>query len=463
MELESIRFDLQTCIQDVIQLFGRKAHEKGIGLWSSFPFWIPSRVVGDPTRIKQVLTNLISNAIKFTHTGQVYVSVSFSESEEGQSLFTISVEDSGIGMSQDVMDHLFEEYMQADKSTARRFGGTGLGLQIGSKLSTLMGGSISVESIEGKGSQFSLTLPLETVPDAGEYLLKIDTAELESRAVHVVDARGDAVHLTAILKNYVSALNLYPSVETFLANASVSETDVLVYNIDQLSARTTEHCQMIDNETGHALAKILISHTYRNPTTMEARPYNIRGHITMPVDVYEFIYALTLVCRERVFRAEMPVVTRQYIREQRDLVHGDHLAELGSLHGRVLLAEDNAVNQRVTQVILKRLGLDVDVVENGAEAVEKATAGDYDAILMDCMMPELDGAEATKIIRSLEVNTRAGGPVPIIATTATLSDEEIKRSMDAGMNDYLPKPARPSEVFSVLKKWLRTVSGGIGS
>lgn len=237
VELESIRFDLQTCINDIIQLFGRRAHEKGIGLWSSYPFWVPTRVIGDPTRLKQILTNLVSNAIKFTETGQVFVSVKFSEGVDGEKLFTISVEDSGIGIPDSVKNQLFEEYTQADSTTTRRFGGTGLGLQISSKLSTLMGGNITVDSTPGKGSCFSLTVPFAASSDPDEQKVKINTSELETRDLHVVDIRGDSIHLFNALKKFTRNVSVYQSVEEFTEQGDLHELDMVIYN------RSRNFCQ----------------------------------------------------------------------------------------------------------------------------------------------------------------------------------------------------------------------------
>ncbi|MEM7674296.1 MAG: response regulator, partial [Verrucomicrobiota bacterium] len=437
VELESIRFDLQTCINDIIQLFGRRAHEKGIGLWSSYPFWVPTRVIGDPTRLKQILTNLVSNAIKFTETGQVFVSVKFSEGVDGEKLFTISVEDSGIGIPDSVKNQLFEEYTQADSTTTRRFGGTGLGLQISSKLSTLMGGNITVDSTPGKGSCFSLTVPFAASSDPDEQKVKINTSELETRDLHVVDIRGDSIHLFNALKKFTRNVSVYQSVEEFTEQGDLHELDMVIYNVDQLTDSVKERCGYIDKKMQVSAPKIVISHTYRNPTTEEARPFNIRGHITMPVDVYEFIYALTLICRERIFHVDTPVITRQLIRMRRDIPVGEEAVVIRDLSGSILLAEDNIVNQRVSKMILKRMGLEVDIANNGAEAVEKARIGNYDCILMDCQMPEMDGLEATESIRKLGVQITTGDDIPIVAMTACVVDEEIKRCYEVGMNDYL--------------------------
>ncbi|MGB0372751.1 MAG: response regulator [Opitutales bacterium] len=454
VELESIRFDMQTCINDVIQLFGRRAHEKGIGLWSSYPFWVPTRVIGDPTRLKQILTNLVSNAIKFTETGQVFVSVKFSEGQDGEKLFTISVEDSGIGIPESVRDQLFEEYSQAESSTTRRFGGTGLGLQISSKLSTMMGGNITVDSTVGKGSTFHLTVPFAASSDPEDHKVKINTSELETRDLHLIDVRGDAIHLIDVLNKYTRNIAVHRSVEEFTKQGDLHELDMVIYNVDQLTDSVKEQCGNIDKTMNVSAPKIVISHTYRNPTTEEARPFNIRGHITMPVDVYEFIYALTLVCRERVFHVDTPVITRQLLRMKRDIPTGEEAVVLKKLTGSVLLAEDNIVNQRVSKMILKRMGLEVELAGNGAEAVEKARAGNYDCILMDCQMPEMDGLEATENIRKLGIQLATGGQIPIIAMTACVVDEEIQQCYDAGMDDYLSKPSTPSDISTVLSKWI---------
>ncbi|MCH2155135.1 MAG: response regulator [Opitutales bacterium] len=463
MELESIRFDLQTCINDVIQLFGRKAHEKGIGLWFSYPFWVPTRVVGDPTRFKQILTNLVSNAVKFTDEGQVYVSVNFSEGKDKEKLFTITVDDSGPGISEDSQKNLFSEYRQADSSTARQFGGTGLGLQISRRLATLMGGNIQVESTIGKGSQFRVTLPFSEATDPENQNMRINTSEMETRDFHVIDLRGDSVHLVDCMRNYAGGVFVYSSVQEYAEKADVHELDIAVINVDELTEQVKELCGEMDREKRCSIAKIIISHTYRNPTADEARPFNIRGHMTMPVDVYEFVYALTLICREREFHADTPVITRQLVRMRRQIPSTDERYVVEELSGHVLLVEDNVVNQRVTKMILKRMGITADVAGDGAEAIEMLRSGEYDLALMDCNMPVMDGFDATRKIREYDLKNRQGRAIPIIAMTACVIDEEIKNCYDAGMNDYLPKPAKPSAISIALKRWLneRSTEGGV--
>ena len=256
------------------------------------------------------------------------------------------------------------------------------------------------------------------------------------------------------LKKLTRNEEVYQSVEECTEQGDLHELDMVIYNVDQLTDSVKERCGYIDKKMQVSAPKIVISHTYRNPTTEEARPFNIRGHITMPVDVYEFIYALTLICRERIFHVDTPVITRQLIRMRRDIPVGEEAVVIRDLSGSILLAEDNIVNQRVSKMILKRMGLEVDIANNGAEAVEKARIGNYDCILMDCQMPEMDGLEATESIRKLGVQITTGDDIPIVAMTACVVDEEIKRCYEVGMNDYLSKPSTPSEISSVLSKWI---------
>lgn len=183
----------------------------------------------------------------------------------------------------------------------------------------------------------------------------------------------------------------------------------------------------------------------------------------MPVDVYEFVYALTLICREREFHADTPVITRQLVRMRRQIPSTDERYVVEELSGHVLLVEDNVVNQRVTKMILKRMGITADVAGDGAEAIEMLRSGEYDLALMDCNMPVMDGFDATRKIREYDLKNRQGRAIPIIAMTACVIDEEIKNCYDAGMNDYLPKPAKPSAISIALKRWLneRSTEGGV--
>ncbi len=326
MEIETIDFDLHSLIADLVATMAVQAHAKGLELSCRIDPNVPALLLGDPGRLRQILTNLVGNAIKFTHGGEVIIEASLESEKERAVVLRMAVRDTGIGIPEERRSMIFDKFTQADASTTRRYGGTGLGLAISRQLVGLMGGDMGVESKEGKGSTFWFTVPLQK------------------------QARGEALPAP--------------------------------------------------------------------------QPSDVRG--------------------------------------DRELKRIGFEADV-----RILLVEDNATNQEVALGILKKLGVEADVAENGEEAIEALQATRYDLVLMDVQMPVMDGFEATRRIRSGEdspsssdLRPLTSGHLPIIAMTAHAMEGDRERCLDAGMNDYLSKPIDPQALADVLRRWVKREEGG---
>ena len=452
LDLEVIPFDLPKLLYSATTLLGVRAQAKEIELMTDVSMDVPVRIHGDPTRLRQVLTNLISNAIKFTHEGEIVVSASTVERLDGRAKIRFAVRDTGIGIAPEQRERIFEEFAQADASMTRRYGGTGLGLTISRRLVSLMGGELTVTSELGRGSEFSFTLPLPVevwereraaVPTStvhsGWRLLVVDDNETNRRilremlstdGVEISEASGADRALVALRRSHVDAIPFdlaiidaqMPNRDGFDLAAAVQADSVLA---------GTPLCML--TSAGH------------RGDAQRCRDLGIRGYLTKPISRSDLLEAVSLVLANDK-RAVAEVVTRHTIREAR--------REL-----RVLLAEDNPVNQEVASVMLRKRGHHVDVVPNGREAVDAARRGKYDVILMDIQMPEMDGLAATAAIRKLP----GGADLPIFAVTAHAMGDERDRCLAQGMTGYLTKPFKGHELFALVEGWMEKPQAPVGA
>jgi two-component system sensor histidine kinase/response regulator len=441
LELESIPFDLPKVVHATATLLAVRAREKHLELTVDVPPDVPHLVRGDPTRVRQVLMNLIGNAIKFTEEGEVDVSAAVVAHHGGRTAVRFRVRDTGIGISEEQRAHIFDEFTQADASMTRRYGGTGLGLAIARRLVALMGGDLTVTSHVGRGSEFSFTLPFPVeapvVAQApgrraslgGRRLLVVDDNETNRRIVRdMLGAEGVAVHEAHRADAGLEALRHAATAGTAFDLAIL---DAQMPDQDGFELATAIRA---DPQLARTRLLILTSAGQRGDGE-RCRQLGIQAYLTKPIARADLIEAVgTVLAGTPSAAGGADLVTRHSIAESRHTL-------------RILLAEDNLVNQQVATAMLLKRGHQVDVVANGREAVAAVAAERYDVVLMDIQMPEMDGFEATARIRALP----QGGTLPVIALTAHALSGERERCLERGMTGYLAKPFKAHELFAVVE------------
>jgi len=428
LQLEKMDFEPVSECEEAINLVAERAESKGITLVFDPDPALPRMVVGDSGRLRQILINLLSNAVKFTDRGSVIVRLSATAEVDGWGL-DLAVEDTGIGIKPEVLSRLFAPFAQADVSTTRRFGGTGLGLVISRRLAGAMGGTVMATSTPGVGSVFHCRIRVgisqrepnnQIIPGVNEQVVLVAAAPLITQVLVRRLASWGAVPVIA--RDAVEARERYAAM---------------------LADGRTIVAAIIDRDlpgTGLSLAWAIGGRCpclFLAPLadTAFAEEVRVFGSVVVrPVRVAAFAYGLAAALGQTVAIAQRATQV------------------LPRLTGRILVVEDNPVNQRVLLALLARLGLTAQAVGNGFEAVEASQKIPFDLILMDCQMPEMDGYEATATIRSLEA---AGGRrIPILALTADVIEGSRERCLEAGMDDYLSKPVRQAELTQALVRWL---------
>jgi signal transduction histidine kinase/CheY-like chemotaxis protein len=455
MTVEPIPFDLRLAVEDMAELMASKAQEKGLDLILRFSPDTPSRVVGDAGRIRQILINLAGNAVKFTTKGHVYVSVECEERTGEQARLRFSVADTGIGIPSPKLGHIFERFTQADASTTRKYGGTGLGLSISKQLVELMDGKMGVESKVGEGSRFWFTLPLPvdlTPPDPAPI-------DMDMTDVRVLGVDNNPTNLFVLreqlnswgLRNDSSssaedALNLLRAAQSVGDPYQIAILDQQMPTMDgEELARTIRADAKLKNT---ALVLLTSIGTRGDAARMKEAGFSV--YLTKPARASQLLNALITVWGNHKRTPSAQFVNRHPVTERRTAIFPSESAE-PIFSARVLIVEDNAVNQLIAARLLERLGCRVDVAPNGRKAVEMVGLQPYDAIFMDCQMPEMDGFEATQ-----EIRRREGSSVhrPIIAMTANAMQGDRERCLDAGMDDYVSKPIRKADLTEALERHL---------
>ena len=440
LELEIVPFELPELLDQLAASLAVRADEKGLELIIAADPRLPTRLLGDPARLRQILTNLISNAIKFTHHGEVVVQAAPLDPEAAPDStrvdLHITVRDTGIGIPQDKHHRLFAKFSQVDASTTRQYGGTGLGLAICKQLVEAMGGRIGVNSVEGEGATFWLTLHLPCLPDAPPVLEPL----LDGVRVLIVD---DNATQRALLATRLAAWGMRPDTA-----ADAPTAMGICYR--QFDEGTPLQILLIDYNMpgmdGLALARALRTDTRLDrlqlillgpprQTEEAARGEMNLKRVTKPIRLSE-LHDTLIQCLEQ-HSAEDPPTPAQSLEPPPALNRGLH----------ILLAEDNQLNQQVALGILSKLGLTADAVSNGQEAIEALARQHYDLVFMDVQMPELDGLEATRRIRA------QNNQIPIIAMTANAMQGDQETCLAAGMNDYLTKPIDPQRITQMLQQW----------
>jgi two-component system sensor histidine kinase/response regulator len=442
MELEDIDFNLHENIEHVLDIFSTRAAATGVELLYQIETGVPAHIKGDDLRLRQIITNLVGNAIKFTEAGEIFIGVRLVESDpNGKLTLGFEIRDTGIGIPQEKQERLFKAFSQIDTSTTRKYGGTGLGLAISEQLVKLMGGSIRVKSEPGVGSTFFFTITTRTGIASEIPGTTTDLAAHAGKRLLIVD---DNLTNRTILKTQLERWNL----TAMLAASGVEALNILAADSRFDLVLTDMQMPFMD---GVRLSETIRERYPRLPIIL----------LSSIGDEYKKNY-------KNLFSAIMTKPIKQQAM-YRNILSGlehrawsvsvDHTAS-SSLPGQpgqmaaelpmqILIAEDNIINQQVIQYILQKLGYSPVIVQNGREAVDTAAAGDFDIILMDLQMPEMDGLEATRMIRRHSPDRQ---PV-IIALTANAMEGDEEECLEAGMNDYLGKPVKLEEVIDKLQKW----------
>jgi len=446
LSMESIDFSLEEVLDNVASLISFRAEDKGLELLLATDSTAPMDLVGDPLRLGQILINLAGNAVKFTEKGEIVVTTKLLEQKDDEVRLEFAVSDTGIGLTPEQQARLFQSFSQADSSTTRKYGGTGLGLAISRRLVDMMDGEIWVESEPGQGSTFKFTSrfgrqskPIKKPRPIAE--------DLRGSRVLVVDDNATA---RAILQDMLSSfgleVGLAPSGEEALEEVAMAQKLSRAYRVVLLDWKMpgingVQTAQRIRQQlgSGELPAMILVTAYGRDEVIEEARRAGLAGVLMKPVNAS---LLLDTLMNSLGFESIVP--------SRRDRSQPGDKEIAASLHGvRVLLAEDNEINQEVAASILADVGVTVDIAGNGVEAVTAARKESYDAVLMDMQMPEMDGYQATAVLRQEFTIDQ----LPIIAMTAHAMQGDREKCIEAGMDDYVSKPIDPKQLFSVLAKW----------
>ncbi len=453
VEIEQIQFNLKTLVEDVCTLLACPAYAKGLQLSCYIPVELPNIWIGDSNRIRQVLTNLVGNAVKFSDQGEVSVVISSQTSPgEGEASVRFEVHDTGIGINSETQARLFQVFTQADGSTSRRFGGTGLGLSISKFLVELMGGQIGVRSELGVGSCFWFELPLGPVADE---IPRSADIELNDKRILVVD---DNANNRMILEHYVSSWGMVvSSVDTAVAALGVlmdaaqnaEPFDILLSDLQMPMVDGLALARMINDIPAiSGISRLLLT---SGGIGSEA-DYKALGYsqvLIKPVRQSQLFDAIVMALQSSKSPSEVPVNLE--IAERTS--NKDVWADYG--HKRILIAEDNRVNQKVISAMLARFNVKPDLVDNGQLALDRLEQYQYDLVLMDCQMPIMDGYEATTKFREWERATQSSR-TPVIALTAHATAEACEFSIAAGMDAHLCKPINRKALVETLQRWFTT-------
>ena len=446
VDLEAVDFEVAHVIESVVALLNMSAKQKGLTIALKISPRIPARISGDPARLRQILLNLVANAVKFTERGSITIRASVESASDDALVLRFSVADTGLGISEEAQGRLFQPFVQADGSTTRRFGGTGLGLSISRRLVELMGGRISLQSTEGKGSTFTFTARFRNAL-AGE---GIPLAPKQRGRLLIVD---DDPEIRDVLQRYASSwgfsvrhVSSAPAAITALIDATAEARpfdivliDCILPGIDGLGL-----VQMIRDEPRSGEPATIMMTAYDAAARREqAAAAGCAAYLVKPIAPSDLHDLISSVMSDRRIAAlpagELPPPKPAPVPRP-------------SGRARILLAEDTPTNQRVATLQVQRLGYAVDVVNDGSEAVEAVKSNSYDLILMDCQMPVMDGYTATRRIREHEVET--GRHITIVALTANALERDRRACFDAGMDAYLAKPLQSEALKDVLEQWL---------
>lgn len=448
LDLEVIPFSLDTVLEDLSNLVGLKAQEKGIEIVFSVHSDVPNHLKGDPLRLSQVLINLVNNAIKFTDNGEIVVSVSLLKQTESQATLEFSVKDSGIGMTEEQRNKLFKSFSQADTSTTRKYGGTGLGLAISKNLVEKMKGEIWVESTPNEGSEFFFTVELDLDHETQAHIEESKRILEDTRILVVDDNASSREILQELLESFGCHVSLAASGEESIDDIIESYKSNCRYDLVLMDWKmpgkngleTIRHLQSRP-EIDELPALVMVTAYSRQDIQKEAEELGLDGFLLKPITPSTLL--------DTLMNALVKDVSASINKTTPDTTQ---LESVNAIKGaRILVAEDNEINQEVVTELLTRAKVDITLANNGKEAIKALEESNFDGILMDIQMPEMDGFEATKLIRKKQQYQS----IPIIAMTANALAKDKEDCLAAGMNDHIAKPFKVKELFDTLAYWIK--------
>ncbi len=456
VELEIIPFDLRMLCEEACEFMAVKAVDKGLELLLRFPSKIPRHLIGDPGRVRQILFNMVNNAIKFTEKGHVYVDVEANKKPDGKTEFKFLIEDTGIGIPQETIGKLFDLFSQADSSTTRKFGGTGLGLSISKELAHLMGGSVGVTSTVGIGSTFwfSIVLPEDQEDRPGVYL----ASDTDLKGAKILSVDDNKIALTIIEEILspcgveVVSVSSGDEALTILAKDNAFDAIITDYMMPEMSGEGFG-IKVRENLSTKDLPLLIVTSAPNQGDRKRLEEIGFSGYLSKPVrqDLFKKLVAILVSAKKE--RRAIPFVTQHTIKEFDNLSRHKADNKLKVNNVQIMLVEDNPVNQQVAMLTIEKYGCHVTPAGNGVEAVKLFKQQKFDLIFMDCQMPVMDGYEATRVIRTIEAQKNLTG-TKIIAFTANAMKGDDEACFAAGMDDYVAKPVKPADIERVLLAWL---------
>ena len=445
LDLEIINFDLREAVDSIMDLLAAQAHSKGLELLAFIKPGVPTHLCGDPGRLRQVINNLVGNAIKFTSQGEVALSVTAQAETSSHAVVRFEIRDTGIGIDAAARARLFEAFRQADGSTTRKYGGTGLGLAISKRLIHLMKGEVGVESVPGKGSTFWFHAEFEKQPAQGESITPQDLAGL-----HVLIVDDNATN-REIMTHYAQAWNMRSDCASGGEEALKMLRQVAVDDPYELAILDMQMPQMDGLMLARAIKKdpfiaavrlVMLTSLGNDMDPAELKASGIVACMVKPVQQTRLLKRLTEVMLDPVVKRTRQIAASGRLPKQYRLT--PEKKEI-----RILLAEDNRINQMVSLNFLQKLGYNANLAINGLEVLKALDEAPYDLILMDCQMPEMDGYEATRQIRAGQWQQPR-----IVAMTANAMQGDDELCLAAGMDDYMSKPVRIEKLREIIERWL---------
>jgi len=446
--LEGTDFDLRLTVENVVETLAARAEEKKLELVCLIYQNVPSLLIGDPGKLRQIFMNLAGNSIKFTEKGEVVLRAEIEKETQEEATIRFSVTDTGIGIPKEKMETVFEPFIQADGSTTRRYGGTGLGLSISKKLIELMGGKIGVDSKAGKGSRFWFTLPFKKQKETDVVIHEIYPDIRGLKVLIVDDNATNRIVLSKMVETFGCKPEAVASGEEgiqALKDASASSEPFKLVLLDmQMPGLDGEQTTIEIKKTPeiNEVPIVILTSIGRRGDIAHMAEAGCSGYLVKPVKQSQLLNTINTALNSHGAKelSSRYTVSRQKITETKQR------------NSHILLAEDNPINQKLIAALLEKAGYNVDVVENGRVAVEAVEKDAYDVVFMDIQMPQMDGFEATKAIREKEGKN---SHTPIVAMTAHAMKGDREKCLEAGMDDYISKPVQPQEMFDLIKKWTK--------
>jgi len=448
LQLDHVDFCLNDCLADTLASLARRAFGKGLEFTYDLPDGLPKQVAGDPGRLRQIVLNLVGNAIKFTHEGKVAVRIFELARTEERVEMRFEVCDTGIGIDDDIREQIFKAFEQADKSTTREYGGTGLGLTISTQLVEMMEGRIEIDSQHGVGSTFAFTFWIELSDQPMLDLPHVDRTDLENLSVLVVD---DNASNRLILKEMLSNWRMKPTLASSgqealsIINGCGEDDDsfrLVILDNCMPGMNGFEVAQKIRNDQlPSGMTLMMLSSAGQRGDALRCREMGIAAYLVKPVKQSILLDAILSALIPPDPPERQPLVTRHTLRTR---LRGRRTL-------RVLLAEDNVINQKLAVRILEKEGHIVEVAPDGMEALQALKAKNYDLVLMDVQMPRMNGLEATTAVRAWERSTGDSEHVPIMALTAHVMQGDREKCLAAGMDAYMSKPVRAADLLNKIE------------